>query len=1162
MTHFTLKSNFSMTGDQPQAVKELVEGFQKGEKRQTLLGVTGSGKSLDYDELIFVKDMNNWIHKVKIGAFVEGKLTKPSKLSGTFYQNISGWKVISFNPLTFEIEEKEISEVSKHIEKDLFEVELDDGSTVAVTKDHNFYRFRDGEFELTDTNDLNFGDSIPIPRTILQNKKKLKYIDLSSHTNTNLSGHNLIKFYDREELLPFFKKHFRAPKWKISQIINLTGSRGLSKDQYQALCNFLKVPFEKGLEKAFFVNKKKDKLCPLLKITDEFLYILGIFFAEGCTSRNYFLISNGQNTIQSRVKKYFKSIGINYYIRNENDICFYSIDFTNFLKHFGEGSRNKCFSSFIFNLSNDQIACVLRGLFDGDGYVETNSVDITLGSINLIYDIKHLLMRFGIIARKRKKSVNNKIFYILSISGQSNLLLFSSKIKFDLPYKQKKLEEIIKKSENTNVDLFPQSAKFFKNFRKSNNLTQKEVASYFGCVRSMVSLIENGEREPSLKSALKFFKQIAGSKSGFSKYALLQKYNFRKVVSIKKKRSKTGHVYDLSIPDNETFCAGNGQMFVHNTFSMANVIAQLNKPVLILTHNKTLTAQLYNEFKDFFPDNAVEYFVSYYDYYQPESYIAASDTYIEKDAQVNEKIEQHRLKATMSLATRKDVIIVSSVSCIYGLGDPDEYKAMSESLTVGQEKSRTALIRAFVKMQYERNDLDLASGKFRVRGDTIDVVPGYSKNIIRFELFGDEIESISEVHPVSAKTLFTYDNYILFPARHFVVPQSKIDKATTRIKDELEDVAPSLGMIEQHRLTTRTKYDLEMIKELGYCSGIENYSRHFDGRKSGDPAFTLLDFFPEDYLIIIDESHVTIPQVHGMHKGDRSRKQSLIDNGFRLPSAYDNRPLTFEEFDAHIDKVLYVSATPSLYEKEISTHIAEQVIRPTGLVDPPIEIRPSEGQMDDLIDEIKKTNEQGFRTFVTTLTKRMAENLSEYLAKKGIAVRYLHSEIETLERTEIIRQLRLGKFDVLVGINLLREGLDVPEVALVAILDADKEGFLRDAKSIIQTSGRAARNIDGRVILYADKITKSIEQATAEISRRREIQLAHNKKHNIIPKTIIKEIKEEVVKLKDTKHIPKSDIPTLIEKLQEEMDEAGENLEFEKAIEIRDRIEAYKARLG
>jgi excinuclease ABC subunit B len=597
------------------------------------------------------------------------------------------------------------------------------------------------------------------------------------------------------------------------------------------------------------------------------------------------------------------------------------------------------------------------------------------------------------------------------------------------------------------------------------------------------------------------------------------------------------------------------------TLTMAHVIAQLQKPTLILSHNKTLTAQLYNEFKTFFPKNAVEYFVSYYDYYQPESYIASSDTYIEKDAQVNEQIEQLRLKASMSLATRKDVIVVASISCIYGLGDPSEFKKMSVCITQGTTISRKEFLQSLIRMQYERNDVDLKPGRFRIKGDCIDIIPGYSKSIIRVELFGDEIDSIKELHPIQSTTVSSFDFYILFPARHYVVDPSKMHRAIQSINDELSLTLPEQEMLVAHRLKSRVNYDLEMIRELGYCTGIENYSRHFDGRKPGEPPYTLIDFFGDDFLLIIDESHVSIPQIHGMHKGDRSRKKSLIDYGFRLPSAYDNRPLTFTEFDAKLSQVLYVSATPASYELSVSQCIAEQIVRPTGLVDPPVVVKPSFGQMDDLLEQIKMTVAQNDRVFVTTLTKRMAENLSEFLSKKGVKVRYLHSEIDTLARTEILRQLRLGQFDVLVGINLLREGLDVPEVALVAILDADKEGFLRNTKSLIQTAGRAARNVRGRVLLYADTITDSMKQAIDEIERRREKQLAYNTLHGIVPQTIEKPIPAQGTTVKEVSHIPLPEITGMIDDLTVRMNKASDDLDFELAIELRDTIECLRKRL-
>jgi excinuclease ABC subunit B len=597
------------------------------------------------------------------------------------------------------------------------------------------------------------------------------------------------------------------------------------------------------------------------------------------------------------------------------------------------------------------------------------------------------------------------------------------------------------------------------------------------------------------------------------------------------------------------------------TFTMANVIAAGNRPTLVLAHNKTLAAQLYQEFCDFFPHNRVEYFVSYYDYYQPESYIPAKDQYIEKDSAINPKIEMLRLSATASLSFRRDVIIVASVSCIFGLGNPENFRNMGFELSVGQKITRNEIMSRLLDILFERNDLELMPGRFRVKGDIIDIVPGYFNNIIRIEMFGDEIERIREVDKNTGAKKEEMKYFYIYPARHFVTPEGARKDAIASIRRELDEVVPTLGMIEAHRLEQRTRFDLEMIEETGSCKGIENYSRHFDGRKAGEKPYCLLDYFPDDFLMIIDESHQTIPQLHGMYNGDRSRKKALIDYGFRLPSAYDNRPLKFHEFEQYMGNVVFVSATPGEYELKRSTQLVEQIIRPTGLVDPGVEVRPIEGQTDDVIREVRATIKRGDRVLVTTLTKKLAEELSEYLADQGIRTRYLHSEIQTLERSEIIRELRLGKFDVLVGINLLREGLDIPEVGFIGILDADKEGFLRDARSLIQIIGRAARNVNARVVLYADVMTNSMKQAIAETKRRRDLQVAYNTEHHIVPQTIIKPVKEKEVEIKDTKHVPRTEIPNVVIELEKQMRDAAESLDFERAIALRDQIKKLHERL-
>ena len=609
------------------------------------------------------------------------------------------------------------------------------------------------------------------------------------------------------------------------------------------------------------------------------------------------------------------------------------------------------------------------------------------------------------------------------------------------------------------------------------------------------------------------------------------------------------------------------------TFTMANVIAKLNKPTLVISHNKTLVGQLYGEFKEFFPKNAVDYFVSYYDYYQPEAYVPESDTYIEKDSSINDEIDQLRHKTTSDLMSRNDVIVVASVSCIYGLGDPREYAASVVSLSEGQEISRDVLLRDLVNIQYDRNDIDFQRGRFRVRGDVVEIFPaGYSDHAFRVEFFGDEIDRIVEVDSLTGEVIGEREQVSIFPATHFVTNEQIMERALASIKDEMNiQVKKFEGegkLLEAQRIKQRTTYDMEMMSEVGYTNGIENYSRHMEGRKAGQPPHTLLDFFPDDFLILIDESHATMPELKAMYNGDRARKQTLIDYGFRLPSALDNRPLKLEEFEKHVNQIMYVSATPGDYELNQTDHKVEQIIRPTGLLDPEIEVRPIKGQIDDLVGEVNKRIERNERVFVTTLTKKMAEDLTDYLKDLGIKVRYLHSDIKTLERLEIIRDLRLGKFDVLIGINLLREGIDVPEVSLVAILDADKEGFLRSTRPLVQTIGRAARNSNGKVIMYADSITDSMREAIDATERRRSLQMKFNKEHGITPKTIVKPIRDVISITKDSDdkenkesfadlnfdELTKKQKQNMIKTLTAQMQEAAKKLDFEEAANLRDAI--------
>ena len=613
------------------------------------------------------------------------------------------------------------------------------------------------------------------------------------------------------------------------------------------------------------------------------------------------------------------------------------------------------------------------------------------------------------------------------------------------------------------------------------------------------------------------------------------------------------------------------------TFTMANVIQQLQKPTLVIAHNKTLAAQLYGEFKEMFPDNAVEYFVSYYDYYQPEAYVPSSDTYIAKDSSVNEEIDKLRLSATAALIERRDVIVIASVSCIYGLGEPENFEQMMVSLRPGMEKDRDEVLRQLIDIQYDRNDMDFKRGTFRVRGDTVEIVPAdRGDTAIRVEFFGDEIDRISEIDMLTGEVKNTLNHIAIFPASHYVVPKERMEKAIRNIEIELEEQVKYFKaegkLLEAQRIAERTNFDIEMMRETGFCSGIENYSRHLAGLAPGQPPNTLMDYFPDDFIIMIDESHKTVPQIGGMYHGDQSRKRTLVEYGFRLPSALDNRPLSFDEFESKIDQVMFVSATPGKYEEEHELLRAEQVIRPTGLLDPEVEVRPVEGQIDDLIGEVNKEIANKHKILITTLTKRMAEDLTDYMRELGIRVRYLHSDIDTLERTEIVRDMRLDVFDVLVGINLLREGLDIPEITLVAILDADKEGFLRSETSLIQTIGRAARNAEGHVIMYADTITASMRAALDETQRRREVQMAYNEEHGITPKTIQKAVRDliavskkvaasEVQMEKDPESMSEKELEKLIKELEKQMKKAAADLNFEAAAELRDKLIELKKTL-
>ncbi|MBI2436772.1 MAG: excinuclease ABC subunit UvrB [Candidatus Magasanikbacteria bacterium] len=968
-------------------------------------------------------------------------------------------------------------------------------------------------------------------------------------------------------------------------------------------------------------TKIKKYQFPLnINVSDWLLKFFGYYIAEGHASEKFFILSNGDIEIISDIKE--ACINLNLKLHHRPHTVDYQISSLFWTKIFhstcGNISSKKKLPPFWTSLSDKQLGVLLSAYFSGDGGVEEDEVTCTTVSKKLSSDLVYALMRFGIMARARKREVkipgkkNRSTCWNLRISGQKNLNLFFDYIGFTLYRKQTKLKQLLSKKYNTNVDVIPLDGMWLSYIRKEMNLFERDVSKASGVCRSYISMIEHNNRNPSREIFLRIinffityaqknnFEHILDRLKDIKSFSNL---SWLKIRSIEKVRH-TGYVYDFAVQDNETFLAGFGGMFVHNTFTVANVIEQVQKPTLVIAHNKTLAAQLCNEFREFFPDNAVEYFVSYYDYYQPEAYMPGSDTYIEKEAQINEEIDRLRHACTQALLTRQDVIVVSSVSAIYNLGNPLEYEKTVLHLYKGQELDRRGMMEQLVSMHFERTTLDLRRGQFRMRGQVFEIMPVNEEMIYRFEV-SKYIDVVELVDPVTRKIKSELHDAWFFPAKHHVISQHDRETAFIQIRKDLDERLAYFKKqnkpLEYERLKRKTKYDLEMIKNIGYCNGIENYSSYFDGRAEGEPPFTLLDYFSvasgtfgtqkAGFLTVIDESHVTLPQIRGMYNGDQARKNMLVEHGFRLPSAKDNRPLMFEEFNKRVGQMLFVSATPTEYEIKESQAVVEQIVRPTGLIDPEVIILPvtekkgkNISQVDDVIERIKQRVSIGERTLVTTLTKKMVEDLSEYLKAQKIKVEYLHSDIKTIERVDVIMKLRKGEIDVIVGVNLLREGLDIPEVSLVAILDADKEGFLRNETSLIQTIGRAARNVNGQVLMYADVVTKSIKKAIEETDRRRVIQLAYNKKHGITPKTIEKSIRnilEEfgidvnkgIRNMKGTKLRKNKNnlldldlkgdarpLDVIIKDKEKQMKEAAHELEFELAAILRDEMRELKLR--
>jgi len=1200
MPKFKIVSGFKPTGDQPQAVDMLVAGLNKGEKHQVLLGVTGSGKSVISDTEVLIKSFVGIIKKEKIGTIVDYYFS----VYGSKIRIIDDTELIdikdlpksfrfytySFDPHTKISSWREVAQIMRHkVRGRLYQIQTACGRSVTATEDHNFFALRDGQLQLLRTSELVNSDHLPIPRQI-SGSSKLDAINISDYLSFNRKAYLSIPDID------ILVSSSYVTDLSISHRYALLHNGQIPLKSYQNILNDSKI-----LLNARVGTKFKKGLLPLnFKITNPFLEMLGYFIAEGHAEKNYFIISSGDEEVIASFLNLFKQYGIRTFHRpNTYDYVAYSSIFSDLIKNLcGSNSSLKHLPSFWTLLSNNQLGYLLKGYFSCDGGIDGVQVACSTKSKQLASDLCYALLRFGIIARVHTKMVKipNKetknLHYVVRISGKKDLNIFAQQINFAISRKSNKLASVISEKEDTNVDIIPINRLWLKKVRQEMSISQREIAAFCHINRSFISMIESQIRTPSLTVFINLMKYFRIKAINLGRVDLLEEIDnnlglvnlFWTPVKQVKAVSGYEYVYDFAIPENETFLAGFGGLFVHNTFTMANVIEKVQKPTLIISHNKTLAGQLAQEFRSIFPENAVEYFVSYYDYYQPEAYVPSSDTYIEKDASINEEIEKLRLSATTSLMTRKDVIVVASVSAIYNLGSPIEYGQAILELKGGMKATFDQVLKILSKMFYERNDVEFKRGNFRVKGDTVDIFPAYMDFAFRVQFLGDKVEKVSKLNPVTADIEEIKGTQVIYPAKHYITPDARFLPALVQIEKDLElrlaQLKKQNKLVEAQRLEQRTHYDLEMMREFGYCNGIENYSIYFEGRKEGEPPYTLMEFFSKDFLVIIDESHITLPQIRGMYNGDRARKETLVEFGFRLPSALDNRPLKFDEFQRKVNQAVYVSATPDEYELSLAgpQNVAEQLLRPTGILDPEISVRPTKGQIDDVIKEVQMRVVNGERVLITTLTKRMAEDLSDYLkdppasqaralrAGKGFKVAYLHSDIKTLERSDILNSLRLGEFDVLVGINLLREGLDLPEVSLVIILDADKEGFLRSRTSLVQTMGRAARHIKGTVIMYADNVTKSMQAAIDEVERRRKHQAEYNKKHNITPRSIEKALRDRLIeqveelqeklgkedlKLED---IPVTERKKMVGNLEEQMKQAAELLDFEEAARIRDQI--------
>ncbi|MCX6790380.1 MAG: excinuclease ABC subunit UvrB [Candidatus Kaiserbacteria bacterium] len=1097
-----------------------------------------------------------------------------------------GIETYSVCPQTGKTQWKRITQMVRHESpQELSLLTTSCGRSVTTTSDHNFFRAQKGKLELVRTEDLREGDLIPIPRALSGPNEPLGSVEVDTIFLSGSRRYYADTSHDiemRDLVLSglSYQKRYRVEHF--DERVPLTDcASSLSREKLLTVSAGTKVSLGKIALRQF--------------LTPRFLRFLGYYIAEGHAEKNYVILSSADSEIISDIRTEAELRGMSFHHRPDTyDYQCNGAGWTDILSSWmGTHSKSKHLPPFWPMLSDEQLAELLKAYFSADGGVDGVTVSATTVSHELASDILYALLRFGIVGRlgRRMMPVPNKTYrtetWRITISGRDYLRIFSERIGFVLTRKNEKLASVISETANTNVDLIPIDGHMLSKARFASNILQRDIALACGVNRSYISMLEDGKRLPSrlvVETLADFFRERNTTPEVHSLVSSLDSLLGLFWSPIKEiKKVKGEHfVYDFAVEENETFLAGQGGLFVHNTFTVANVIAEHDKPTLVMAHNKTLAAQLAQEYREFFPENAVHYFVSYYDYYQPEAYIAHSDTYIEKEAMINAEIDRLRHAATQALLTRKDVIIVASVSAIYGLGSPEQYQKVHVQIQKGSVEDRASLIRKLVGIYFERTNADLNPGQLRAIGNSLEFMPVNERAIYRITFEGETIAHINQLDPISRAKLAEPESVFVFPAKHFVTSEEERNRAIEDIKLELEEQLAKFKReakpLEAERLKRRTMHDLALIRELGYTSGIENYSRHFDGRKPGEPPFTLLSYFPHkkdgspDFLTVIDESHVTVPQIGGMYAGDKSRKDNLVEYGFRLPSARDNRPLRFEEFEKRVGQVLYTSATPGVYEREHSEQVVEQIIRPTGLIDPELTVRgivedgSYKGQIADFIQEAETVIARGGRALATTLTKQMAEDLSAFLRERGIKAEYLHSDVKTIDRIDILTNFRKGIFDILVGVNLLREGLDLPEVELVGILDADKEGFLRSETSLIQTIGRAARNVLGRVILYADNMTGSLDRAISETNRRRALQVAYNEKHGITPTTIKKEIRDIAASMR-TEHqrtidellvldtLAYADDPKeFIKRKREEMAEAVEQLDFETAALIRDEL--------